>query len=423
MKIGIIGAGISGLSAGRLLAGTFEVEILEKEPHIGGIAWVKMVGNIPYHTVGGHCLNSNNARIMNFIFETVLAPEQWHRVQRIAKIALDNHLIDYPIEFSVPQIATYDEDLAYRMTYDFLTSDEQRPTATLEDWFRVKFGNTLAEKYFIPYNSKIWNMPPAAMSPAWVEGKLPIPDRKHFFKSLISKQKDSMPHAHFYYPNANTQNQFIAALANGLDIKTNYTVDSIEHDGQEWVINGEKRYDAIINTMPLNMLPSILANAPEQVLHAASLLKYNKVTNMLWETDDVEATWTYFPEASTPFHRHIHIGNFTNPCTNHTITEVIGAKTIQQMTDAGSSIGYLKQPVDYNVSDHAYVVFDHNYSECVEKIKKYLESIGLHTLGRFGEWQYYNMDICMESAIIVVENIIRKTSGKLIRPNTCSLQE
>ena len=52
MKIGIIGAGISGLSLGQLLKDDFNVEILEKEPFVGGIARPKDVNGISYHTVG-----------------------------------------------------------------------------------------------------------------------------------------------------------------------------------------------------------------------------------------------------------------------------------------------------------------------------------------------------------------------------------
>ena len=398
MKIGIVGAGISGLSAGLLLSKTNEVEILEKESSIGGIAKVKMFDDTPYHTVGGHCLNSKNSEVMNFIFGKVLAKEQWHQVQRVAKIAIDDHKVDYPIEFSIAQIADFDEDLAYRMTRDFLSSCE-RKVESLEDWFRMKFGDALAEKYFIPYNKKIWNTPPSGMSHLWVEGKLPIPDKKQFFLSLVKPQRDSMPHSNFYYPNNNTQNQFIAALGSGLDIITDYEVCNIEKDGKLWVVNGDKKFDLIVNTMPLNTLPLRIQGVPDEIKKAADRLLYNKVTTMLWETDEVDATWTYFPEAATIFHRHIHIGNFLRPKSNHTITESMGDISYPLMENAGKKFSYLKKALDYNVSDHAYVIFDHNYSESVKLIKEFLAAIGIHSIGRFGEWEYYNMDMCIESSI------------------------
>ena len=53
MKIGILGAGISGLSVAKMLVNNFEVEILERESEIGGIAKTKQVEGVAYHKIGG----------------------------------------------------------------------------------------------------------------------------------------------------------------------------------------------------------------------------------------------------------------------------------------------------------------------------------------------------------------------------------
>ncbi|MEZ9922317.1 hypothetical protein AB4342_19595, partial [Vibrio breoganii] len=108
----------------------------------------------------------------------------------------------------------------------------------------------------------------------------------------------------------------------------------------------------------------------------------------------------------TLFHRHIHIGSFFSPKKNITITEAIGEHDYDSMAQAGKKIPYLVKPLAHNVSGRAYVVFDENYSESVADIMKYLESIDLTTLGRFGEWEYYNMDICIESALKVSKKFI-----------------
>lgn len=401
MKVGIIGAGISGLAVGQLLRAGHEVVLYERSNEIGGIARAKMVNGIPYHVVGGHCFNSKNPKVMDFVHEK-LPRENWHAVKRIAKISFKGNLINYPIEFSIQQIARFDEDLAYRITRDFL-STSARSASNLEDWFRINFGDTLAEEYLIPYNTKIWGESPSVMSANWVQGKLPLPNKKEFFKGLIGVGNDAMPHAEFFYPNDNTQNRFIDALGQGLEVVTDYEVAQIERLGQGWLINGEKQVDALISTMPLNIIPFVIADAPEDIKIAARLLKYNKVSNMLWEADEVEATWTYYPEASTIFHRHIHIGNFLAPKSNATITEVIGDVSPGRMESEGKKTGYLRRSLDYHVSDHAYVVFDRHYANSVRLIKDYLESLSIHTLGRFGEWEYYNMDICIESAMRVAK--------------------
>ena len=49
--------------------------------------------------------------------------------------------------------------------------------------------------------------------------------------------------------------------------------------------------------------------------------------------------------------------------------------------------------------------YDKNYNDATKNIKEYLESVNLYSIGRFGEWEYYNMDICMESAMKLVKKI------------------
>ena len=59
----------------------------------------------------------------------------------------------------------------------------------------------------------------------------------------------------------------------------------------------------------------------------------------------------------------------------------------------------LLTPLDYNVSDHAYVVFDKLIDENKSIIKDYFANSNVHFLGRFGQWDYFNMDICMLEAM------------------------
>lgn len=398
MKICIIGAGITGLTAGRLLSKNHEVTIYEKESNIGGIARTKSVDGITYHTIGGHCLNSKNKTVMDFIFDDVLPKKNWHHVKRDAKINFHDHIISYPIEFSVKEITKFDDDLAFNITKDFMSSEDKK-TGNLADWFKEKFGETLAKEYFIPYNRKIWQMEPSQMSHLWIDGKLPLPNKKEFFKALIEDSEDTMPHSTFFYPNSNNQNTFIEALGDGLNIMTDFEITSLEKLESKWIVNGEYEYNLVINTMPLNILPSVLKNTPDEILLEAKKLKYNKVTNVLWKSKPIDFTWTYHPSSETIFHRHIHIGNFFNPKENYTITESMGEHTYEEMIEHGRKFDYLLEPLDNNMSDYAYVVYDQNYSNATNKIKQYLENIGLYTVGRFGEWEYYNMDICMESAM------------------------
>jgi protoporphyrinogen oxidase len=402
MKIGILGAGVSGLTIGKLLSEDFELEIIERASSIGGIARTKVIQGVSYHVTGGHCFNSKYPEVLDFVFNKVMPKQEWHKITRNSAIKFQGKEISYPIEFSVKEIFAFNSELAVKIVKDFLsTNDDEDNVSNLDEWFRKKFGDTLAENYFLPYNRKIWNRDPRDMDPSWVKDKLPIPDKNSFFQSLIGDAKDKMSHSEFYYPNSNNQNSFIDKLGFGLNIRNNTEITSIfyEENSKKWIVNELYKYDLLISSLPLNVIPNLIRNCPDSILEAAKKLKYNKVSTMLWESKSTNRTWTYLPDSDVLFHRYIHIGNFFEPISNFTISETVGEVSYEEMERNGRKDPFLIKPLDYHVSDHAYVVFDENYKYYKNEIINYLNSIGIHTLGRFGEWEYYNMDICIKSAI------------------------
>jgi protoporphyrinogen oxidase len=407
MKIGILGAGISGLSMARLLKNDFEVEILEKDGLPGGIARTKEIEGIPYHLVGGHCFNSKYPEVLDFVFNEVLPLNEWRKIKRKSKIQFHRQEIDYPIEFSVKQIYSFNKDLALKIVADFLNSSDDVKYANLEEWFIKKFGKTLADEYFIPYNTKIWNNAPSRMSHLWVEDKLPIPDKYDFFDSLTGNSNDKMPHAEFYYPLSNNQNTFIDALAQGVQTTCNYSINTIRFDPmqKQWLINNERKYDLIISTLPLKEIPFLLENTPDIIKSAGAKLKYNKISNILWKNRLTDKTWTYIPGKDLLFHRYIHIGAYLNPLQAYSISEVIGEHSLDEMKKSGENDPFLLEALDYHTSGYAYVVFDENYQQCTSIIKDYIREKQFYTLGRFGEWQYYNMDVCIKKAMELNEEI------------------
>lgn len=406
--VAVLGAGISGLSIGKILNKNFKVKIFEKNETYGGIAKTKNINGATYHMIGGHCFNSKYQEVLDFVFNEVMPKKDWHSVERKANILFEGLDISYPVEFAIKEIHKKKPELALSITADFLSNKDDGVYPNLEVWFRKKFGDTLAEKYFIPYNKKIWGEHPKNMSSSWVEGKLPIPDKSSFFNGLINGAKDKMPHSSFYYPNSNNQNTFIDKLAEGLPIYPNSEVKNIlfNPSNKKWKINNGEEFDEVISTLPLNIISSLIDNTPSDILAASKKLKYNKVTTMFWETTGTDKTWTYVPDKDDLFHRYIHIGNFFKPQKNYSITESVGVRTYEEMHENGLKNPFLIKPLAYNVSNHAYVVFDENYKDATNDVKNYLKSIGLHTLGRFGEWEYYNMDICIKSALELSKEIL-----------------
>lgn len=409
MKICVIGAGISGLSVAKLLNDYFDIDILELKQEAGGIARTKVVNNVAYHINGGHIFNSIYDDVLDFVFNSVLSKKHWNFIERKAKVFFKDHWIDYPIEFSIKQISQIDFDLAYNITKEMFNCSYKNGR-NLQDWLINHFGETLAKEYFIPYNKKIWGVDPIDMDNIWIKDnnqmKLPIPDNVSFFRSLISSVSDKMSHRNFFYPKTNNQNTFIEALRNGLNITFNYKVDSIEKINSKWLVNGERVYDIVINTSPLNELSNILKNIPDTIKTIFSLLRYNKISNIFWSTyEDVDMTWGYIPSQNIGIHRISNIGNILRPKVNFCTTEMMGDIPYETLVKEGRKIPFLKDPLDYNITERSYVFFDLNYSKAKKDIMSYLSEINFITHGRFGEWEYYNMDVCIKKSIDLAKKL------------------
>ncbi|MBK1963769.1 protoporphyrinogen/coproporphyrinogen oxidase [Campylobacter novaezeelandiae] len=409
MRVGIIGAGISGMSVARLLNDSFEVEVLEKEAVVGGIARTKVVNNLPYHVNGGHCFNSIYEDVLDFVFNQVLKKNEWNCISRKAKIFFKNHWISYPIEFSIKELNRIDSKMAFEITCEMLNASYEKGK-NLEEWFINHFGPTLAKEYFIPYNTKIWGISPKDMDNVWIKDekqmKLPVPTKESFFQGLMqSTSQDKMAHSSFYYPKTNNQNTFIEAIGDGCKIIKNCEVKRIEKENHKWVINGERKYDILINTSPLDLIPRIL-DIPNNIKEYFNKLKFNKVTNIFWETDGtLDFTWGYIPSPDIGFHRISNTGSIVQPNANCCTTEAIGEVTYEKLLKECKKIPFLKNPLDYNITEHAYVFFDLNYVKSKTKTIEYLNSINLISHGRFGEWEYYNMDVCIKRSIDLAKRL------------------
>ena len=66
------------------------------------------------------------------------------------------------------------------------------------------------------------------------------------------------------------------------------------------------------------------------------------------------------------------------------------------------------QSISYNYEPNSYVVQDKRTRPEVAKAKAVLEQENIYLLGRFAEWEYYNMDKCIEAAFTVAQQINSK---------------
>ncbi len=416
MRIAVIGAGISGLSIAQLLKDDYDVTVFEQNRSVGGLIKCKRVNDCLYHTVGGHVFNSKNQQVLNWFWSFFNREEEFTETKRKAKVYFQDQIIGYPIE---NHIYNLDKPLINSITKELLelqkTQKHKTPCdySNFEEFLKENFGDTLYRIYFKPYNTKIWKTDLKQVSMQWLEGKLPMPDYSEIILSNILREEENrMVHATFFYPKYNGS-QFIAdRLSKELDIKTGFTLNDASLNGHH-VLNRQHAVDKVIYTGDIRRLPNQwqeILSANDIDMQQINSLHANGTSTVFCETDETDISWLYFPENFTTAHRIIYTGNFSDTNNNGSdrktcVVEFSGKVPNEEMAAQLLLLPGNLVPLSYNYEPNSYVVQTHGTRQLIEAVKKVLMAHNIYLLGRFAEWEYYNMDKAMESAFRLAEVI------------------
>jgi protoporphyrinogen oxidase len=412
MRVAVLGAGVSGLTVARKLhdAGV-DVTVYEAETKAGGLAKSRITNGYVYDPHGGHIFNSKNREVVDWVF-SLLPKEHWQFTVRNAKIFYKGKYISYPFELSLCELPVDD---AVDCVYDFIIAQKETEPDNFADWLVWNFGLSIANAYMIPYNSKIWAYPLDRMGISWVRGKMPLPEKKEVLRSLARKDPSErkMPHSTFYYPIEGGIQTLIDAIAKPLDIKLSQPVKSIECEKSIWRINGVL-YDTVVSTMPLKVLPEVM-QLPERINRTIEGLKYNSLTTVLANCPPTNISWLYIPGTEYRAHRIGYQSALTPKATpddgGSGAFEIIGeyfAVDEHLLKTALPPELQAEHIIDTEFTEYAYVIHDLAHETNVSLIKEYFNgNNNFHITGRWGTWNYNNMDMCMHDSFVVAKHILK----------------
>jgi len=409
-KIAIIGAGISGLSIARMLSDlSYEVTVLEKENQIGGLIKCSVEDGVLYHRVGGHVFNTKNPRIADW-FWRIFEESEFIKAQRNAKIWMFDQYIGYPIENHLYQL---DKDLTRKIITELIFPTKKATKIdNFDDFLFDKFGETLCNLYFKPYNQKIWGADLSEIALPWLEGKLPMPDIQNIIIDNIYKgQEMQMVHSSFFYPKKGGSSFIAERISSGLDIQCNANIFEITKSSTGWLINGHT-YDQVVYTGDVRLLNKIINTEDtnlKQCLDEVVDLKSHGTSNALCYVDESDLSWLYLPNKEIQSHRIIYTGNFSpeNNKKNTSLTctvEFSGILSEEEMKLELGKLPFKLQPIAFNQEPNSYVIQDINTKGKIDELKKVFSPHDFFLLGRFAEWEYYNMDKAIEASMSLIED-------------------
>jgi protoporphyrinogen oxidase len=410
----IIGGGLAGLSAGWHLGRA--ATLLEASSTVGGLCRSYRREGYTFD-ISGHLLHFRRPDIRRFVAARL--PGALARHRRRAFVHFHGRLVHYPFQAHLFELPARVRDECLRGFFK-AAGEKAAGAATpgdFEGWLRHHFGVGIVRHFLGPYNRKMWRVPLRRIDPAWAAWAIPVPTPAQIQEAGrpgVDLQLGYNPI--FSYPRAGGVGVLATALARGGDMRLHLGEKVVGVDlrrrraetlsGRTW------EFEKLVSTAPLPELLRMTRGLPPAVAAAAERLRCVSIciANVgLARPATQQAHWLYFPEPVYPFYR---VGITTNvaPAMAPTGCHVLSVEAtlpfgtrrgcgerwgeIRRGLERAGLLGRGEEPavVDLVHVPYAYVLYDRNRAQVLPAILRELELRGVHSIGRYGAWEYGTME-------------------------------
>ena len=403
-RIAVIGAGISGISIARMLQRYYDVTVYEAEHSVGGLVRCERIDGNLFHICGGHVFNTKHQVVLDWFWQQFDKDKEFRLTQRNSAIFMpDGKKIPYPIENYVYLLPKEQQESVIRDLLE-LSRTGQDNYDNFEQFLQKRFGHTLYELYFRPYNEKIWRRDLTSVPINWLEGKLPMPSiTEILYNNFNHVEEKQFVHSSFYYEQKGGSQYLANRLAEGLNIRLACPIEQLRYDGSTWLVNGEQ-YDSVVFCGNIQQLPAMIEGLSiESWKTAIMALQYHGTTTVFCEIEANPYSWIYLPSEQYQAHRIICTGNFSpsNNAEGH-MTGTI--EFTDEINEEEIKRHLAKMPLHPRYITHryhpcTYPIQDKQTRTMLSEFRAQMATHGLFMTGRFAHWEYYNMDVAMLAAM------------------------
>jgi protoporphyrinogen oxidase len=339
------------------------------------------------------------------------------------------HVIDYPYQFNAHQLPDAIRNDC-RDSFPRYSPESSGTHGSFHDWLLAQFGEGFYRHFFGPYNEKLYGTSPSELEAAPMVWTIPADDRERVLHGIETGRSPSARSVVCSYP---VGRDGIAAVTQAVertgsgDILVNQEVEQIDPVARCVRTRSglEVRYETLVSSLPLPRLVERIVGAAPEVMDAAARLRTAAVTvvqiGSRRRTEVLDVHWTYFPDANIPFYRMTRLERISPdlcpPGGSALLLECPGDRPPDRgrIVDVLVQIGVLPsssiEHFDSVVIPHAYVLFLHGYRRDLSTIRSYLGAVGIRTVGRYGEWEYTNIEQAMQSGIRCATDILAGGGG------------
>lgn len=412
-KVAVIGAGVSGMTVAQLLKDKYQVVVYEKEATPGGLIRCKRVEGNLFHTCGGHVFNSKLPHVLDWFWSLFEKEREFVKAERNSVVFMpDSREVPYPIENHAYLLS---DDMVKAVVSDLVQIAQQGKyeASNFEEFLIKRFGKTLYEAYFRPYNNKVWRRPLKDVPISWLEGKLPMPTVEEIIYNNIKRIKEkNFVHSTFWYEKKNGSQLIADRLSEGLDIRFSEPVGLLAFDNGKWRVGQDQElYDKVVFCGNIKSLPMIIKGVSlGQYANQIDALEFHGTTSVLCKTDKNPYSWIYLPSEEYEAHRIICTGNFSvsNNADEDELTATV--EFTDEISEGDIKWNLAKMPlhpqyITHQYNRYTYPIQDVYTRQMVVDLKKELAPYQFFFTGRFADWEYYNMDVAIDAAMKTCDTI------------------
>jgi|SRR6185369_6341900 protoporphyrinogen oxidase len=411
-NIVVLGSGMAGFGAAqRLKSEGIRPILYEKAPYFGGHTASFRDEAGFWFDLGPHISFTKDARIQELLAGYV--EQKYEAVQ----VKLDNYWrglkLTHPVQLHLNGLP---HDLIVEIIADFVKihEGEARPVANYEDWLVASYGRKFAETFPMQYTRKYHLTSASNMTTDWLGPRMYRPTLEELLRGALAPwQPDVHYITNFRYPTRGGFVSYLRHLPAMADIRLNHELVAVDPTRRMLrFANGVSApYDALVSSIALPDLVPMVEGVPADVVEASRRLACSTcvLVNVGVDRNDLsEAHITYCYDEDLVFTR-IGFPHMLSPNN-----APAGCGSIQAEVYFSSKYRPLAQPVseviDRVIADlrrtgtlregdrilsrhasvvrHANVIFDLDRTAAIETVHGYLDDIGIHYCGRYGDWGY-----------------------------------
>ena len=419
----IVGAGISGLATAAALTDD-DYLVLEADDEIGGYCkTIRKAGFVWDYS--GHFFHFKHPEIEAWLRERM--PEQ--RIRVVTKrsfISYRGRLVDFPFQKNIHQLPREDfidclYDLYFaRAPRELTGAGEPPPEESFKDMLYARFGRSIAEKFLIPYNEKLYACDLGTLDKDAMGRFFPHADLTDVIRNMKTPDNSSY-NSTFTYPEGGAI-EYVKALASAVrqgGISTGEALVSIDLERRiAKTTRREIRYERLVSSAPF---PKLLRMA--SVPHEPSDYSWNKVLvfNLGFDKKGPkDVHWIYYPNRERVFYR---VGFYDNIFDTDRMSlyveigfakdapvdvEAMRERVLVDLEREGIVNGHALVAHHSVVMNPAYVHITKRSMQEFARISAILKEHGVYSIGRYGGWTYCSI----EDNIVEARRLVAQLDGK-----------